>query len=147
MQEGIYFHFVYDRKASAFFVQLGYRIKGQIDIERVLESLRILHERHEVLRTVFNHEKSGKPLQVVLKRGNVDFQMLDFSDGSGKVPLEKLTAFKNEDKQNLFDLNKDVLMRITLIKLDQHVYEFVWSHHHILMDGWCSTILISEFNA
>ncbi len=147
MQEGIYFHFLYDRNSPAFFVQLGYRIRGALDVTLVEKSLVLLHERHAILRTVFNHERTGKPLQVVLKKGNVDFQLIDFSDGTGKVPTEKLVSYKNSERLRMFDLNRDVLMRISLIKLDENHYEFVWSHHHILMDGWCSNILIGEFNS
>ncbi|MCP5046774.1 MAG: AMP-binding protein, partial [bacterium] len=32
-----------------------------------------------------------------------------------------------------------------IFKIDQTQYEFLWSNHHILMDGWCSGILIDEF--
>ena len=35
-------------------------------------------------------------------------------------------------------------MRCALIKLDREKYRFVWSHHHILMDGWCNGILLQE---
>lgn len=146
MQEGIYFHFLYDRNSPAFFVQVSYRIKGKIDTHLVRESLLRLHKRHEILRTAFNHEKTGRPLQIILKQGQVDFKALDFSHTSVSLPLERLTQFRNEDRQQFFDLNRDVLMRVTMIKLNVDVYEFVWSHHHILMDGWCTGILINEFN-
>ena len=147
MQEGIYFHFLYERNSPSFFVQLSYRMEGDLDVGYIEESLSILHDRHEVLRTVFNHEKAGKPLQVVLKKGVVDFKLYDFSDLGVEDAERKLDEFKQKDKKDLFDLNRDVLMRTSLVKLDEGQYELVWSHHHILMDGWCSNIIISEFNA
>ncbi|QNN43954.1 amino acid adenylation domain-containing protein [Pedobacter roseus] len=36
-------------------------------------------------------------------------------------------------------------MRLSVVFLGDGRYEFVWSHHHILMDGWCVGILIKEF--
>jgi len=36
-------------------------------------------------------------------------------------------------------------MRVAVIQLGETDYEFIWSHHHILLDGWCMGILISEF--
>jgi hypothetical protein len=77
MQEGVYFHFIYDRYSAAFFVQLSYRIHGNIDMDIVEKSLIALQGRHDILHTVFNHEKTGKPLQVVLKDGNTDLHFLD----------------------------------------------------------------------
>ncbi|WP_186331919.1 condensation domain-containing protein, partial [Paenibacillus xylanexedens] len=35
--------------------------------------------------------------------------------------------------------------RITVLKTGQSQYEIVWSHHHILMDGWCMGIVLKEF--
>ena len=36
-------------------------------------------------------------------------------------------------------------MRLSVLDLGNDVYEFIWSFHHILMDGWCIGILIKEF--
>lgn len=36
-------------------------------------------------------------------------------------------------------------MRLTVLSLGNSSYEFIWSFHHIIMDGWCVGILISEF--
>ena len=50
-----------------------------------------------------------------------------------------------DDVHEAFDLTKDVLMRVAAFHLGGREYEFVWSHHHILMDGWCTSIIVSEF--
>ncbi|KFF15391.1 non-ribosomal peptide synthetase, partial [Chryseobacterium sp. JM1] len=33
------------------------------------------------------------------------------------------------------------------VELPDNAYEFIWSHHHIIMDGWCLSILINDFSA
>ncbi len=38
-------------------------------------------------------------------------------------------------------------MRLQVVRVADGEYEFLWSHHHILMDGWCVSILIREFFA
>src|ERR1044072_4943400 len=35
-------------------------------------------------------------------------------------------------------------MRFTLIRLGEKDYKFVWTYHHILMDGWCGPLLMKE---
>ena len=35
-------------------------------------------------------------------------------------------------------------MRCTLIKLSDENYKFIWSHHHILIDGWSLPIIFKE---
>jgi hypothetical protein len=37
-------------------------------------------------------------------------------------------------------------MRLHIIDLTEGEYEFIWSHHHILMDGWCMSVLINDLN-
>ena len=146
MQEGIYFHFLYDRYSPAFFVQLSYSIKGRIDPDLVGKSLEVLTQRHEILRTVFNHEKKGSPLQVVLKKGNVDVCYSDTTqDGKEETAGSFVNEFRQQDRLRQFDLNKDVLMRVAVLRTGEGQYEFIWSFHHILMDGWCINLLMAEY--
>jgi len=30
-------------------------------------------------------------------------------------------------------------------QMDEDIYQFIWTHHHILMDGWCGPLVIKEF--
>jgi len=32
-----------------------------------------------------------------------------------------------------------------LFQMDEDIYQFLWTHHHILMDGWCGPLVIKEF--
>ncbi|WP_229746971.1 condensation domain-containing protein, partial [Dokdonia pacifica] len=36
-------------------------------------------------------------------------------------------------------------MRLKVLDLGGDAYEFIWSFHHILMDGWCISVLINDF--
>ena len=35
-------------------------------------------------------------------------------------------------------------MRLVLIRLSDDVYQFVWSHHHLLLDGWSLSLVLRE---
>jgi len=56
-----------------------------------------------------------------------------------------IQAFKEDDRERGFNLNRDVLLRAAVIQVDKAHYEFIWSNHHILMDGWCQGVLNSDF--
>lgn len=43
-----------------------------------------------------------------------------------------------------FDLSKPPLMHLTLIQRAEGVYEFIWSVHHLLLDGWSISLLFNE---
>ncbi|WP_260984892.1 condensation domain-containing protein, partial [Paenibacillus xylanexedens] len=57
----------------------------------------------------------------------------------------KVERFKQSDREQGFDLTNDALLRVAVLKTGQSQYEIVWSHHHILMDGWCVGIVLKEF--
>jgi amino acid adenylation domain-containing protein/non-ribosomal peptide synthase protein (TIGR01720 family) len=147
LQEGMLFHALYDSDSSTYFEQISYRLSGEFDVHLLEKSLTELFKRHDILRTVFMHKGDERPIQVVLKERPVDFYYMDLRPMPGQEEKETfLNVFREEDRTlRTFNLSQDVLMRLAVIQLETNLYEFIWSHHHILMDGWCMGILISEF--
>lgn len=146
MQEGMLFHALNENTASAYFEQMSYRLKGNLEIDIIKESLKELMKRHDILRTAFVHEREGRPIQVVLKERPIDFTYEDIRDlGDDLKKEEYVKRSREKDRQRSFNLSKDVLLRACLIRLETAVYDFTWSHPHIIMDGWCLGIIISEF--
>lgn len=146
MQEGILFHSIYQKNTSVYMVQLSFRLRMNLEFPLVEKSLNELMQRHDVLRTAFIHEGRERPLQIVLKKRSADLFYHDFSDLPPGKDRESLVAeIKAKDRRRYFDFVKDPLLRIGIMKLDNAEYEFIWSFHHILMDGWCLGIIISEF--
>ncbi len=49
-----------------------------------------------------------------------------------------------EDRVRAFDLSKAPLMRFSLIRLAEDAYHFIWSHDHLLLDGWSLPLLLKN---
>jgi amino acid adenylation domain-containing protein/non-ribosomal peptide synthase protein (TIGR01720 family) len=146
MQEGMLFHSLYDDSSHSYFEQLSYHMQGQLDINLVEKSFNELFKRHDILRTAFVYKDIQRPVQVVLKDRNIDFYYEDIAKTREPKEQENLiNQYKIKDRERLFDLSKDALMRIAIFRVDRAQYEFVWTSHHILMDGWCFAVLINEF--
>ena len=141
LQEGIYYHSILEENPANYFEQISYSIKGNIRYEIVEQSVNELLKRHESLRSAFVYKGYPQPLQVVLKERKVDFEVIELSENDP----EQLRAIKEADKARSFDLEKDTLFRIKVIALGGGDFEIIWSHHHIVMDGWCNTILTEEY--
>ncbi|MGD2090215.1 MAG: amino acid adenylation domain-containing protein [Candidatus Aminicenantes bacterium] len=151
MQEGMLFHAIYEEDKSTYFEQLSYRLYGHLDISYVEKSINELLKRYDILRTAFIYEGLERPLQVVLKERKADLFYEDtretIGDQMGNEEKEAyIREFKEKDRTRPFDLGKDLLMRVSVLRLDESQYEFIWSFHHILMDGWCVSILVTEFS-
>jgi amino acid adenylation domain-containing protein len=141
LQEGLYYHWLSAPEAPVYFEQVSYRVKGALDIKLFEQSYQALVARHAILRTCFMHDLGDMVLQVVQREPASTFL---YQDISGE-PESAVEDYKAADRARGFDLNKGSQMRLTVLGIGTDTYEFIWSHHHILMDGWCVGILISEF--
>ncbi|MEA3602775.1 plipastatin non-ribosomal peptide synthetase PpsC [Bacillus subtilis] len=145
MQEGMLFHSLYDEQSRAYFEQASFTINGQLDLERFQKSMDAVFDRYDIFRTAFIYKNVAKPRQVVLKQRHCHVHVEDISHLNEKDKEHCTEAFKEQDKSKGFDLQTDVLMRISILKWAPDHYVCIWSHHHILMDGWCLGIVIKDF--
>ena len=141
LQEGLYYHWVHSPGFHFYFEQMSYQLKGGLDIGKIEKSYQMLISRHAILRTCFVQDLGETLLQIVKKEVPPTFAYLDVS-GDTRFSIED---HKAADRSKGFDLHKGSQMRLTVLRLEDDTYEFIWSHHHILMDGWCVGILIKEF--
>lgn len=143
LQEGMFFHWLYDPDALSYFEQTAYRFSGTLDPQGVEISFNKVVERHDALRTIFNNKAGERILQIVLKKRPLDFYHEDISNHA-----DQRTYIKNyltDDRNRKFNLTRDVLFRVALLKTSPSEFVLIWSHHHIIMDGWCKNVLINEF--
>jgi amino acid adenylation domain-containing protein/non-ribosomal peptide synthase protein (TIGR01720 family) len=139
LQEGIYFHWLED--SSSYQGQMYYQLKGALDIVAIEKSYQTLISRHSILRSSFMQYDGGEMLQIIKKKVGNTFTYIDLSQDKD-VEIE---VYRSADRKKGFDLEQGTQMRLTVLYLGNQTYEFIWLHHHILMDGWCVTMLIKEF--
>lgn len=145
LQEGMYYHWLFQESNLVYFEQLSYRIRAkELQIEHLKKSYDKLVARHAVLRTSFSNDYARRSLQIVRKEVPSNFTFETIENKTDKQSY--VNHIKQKDREKGFDLNDPSQMRMHVIKLDEGEYEFIWSHHHILMDGWCMSILINDFN-
>ncbi|MBK3493951.1 amino acid adenylation domain-containing protein [Viridibacillus sp. YIM B01967] len=144
MQNAMLLNWLRDSTSSAYFQQVLFKMSGLIDIKLLENSFNKLIERHDILRTVFEYHNLKQPHQVVMRKRPIEIRIKDLTHLNGEKQKQYIDKFKQEDLSHTFDLSKDLLMRMTLFKTSANTSKFLWSFHHILMDGWCIGILIRE---
>ena len=122
--------------------QLACRLED-LQVEMFKEAWQRIIERHAILRTAFVW-KVGRPLQVVGRKVALPLEELDWTNLSPDSQQEKLATYIDENRRRNFNPAKAPLMRLALIRLDHGTYAFIWSHHHLLLDGWSKHIIIKE---
>jgi NRPS condensation-like uncharacterized protein len=135
MQMGMLFHSLLDKESTAYFEHFLFILKGEVDCHLLEKSFNALIERYDILRTIFHLEDKDQPLQIVLKqrKSKVYFENIDHLNREEQE--QYVQDFMAKDKKRGFDLTRDMLMRLSLLKTGKDSYKLIWSFHHILMDG------------
>lgn len=147
MQKGMLFHSQLDRQMAAhdaYVEQFSYDLQGKLNIQAFAESLNMLVQRHEALRAHFYFGRETEPLQVIYRSRECGFIYEDLRELASEEQEARLAKFKLEDQARGFDLRRDVLLRVAVLHTSEDNYRFIWSFHHIVMDGWCLSLVNKE---
>ncbi|YAF98107.1 MAG: amino acid adenylation domain-containing protein [Nodularia sp. CChRGM 3473] len=144
LQQGILFHCLHTPESAVYFVQLCYVLRGNLNILAFEKSWQQIVDRHTALRTAFYWENLEKPLQVVYKKIQVFLEQHDWRSISPSQQLQQLEDFLESDRKKGFDFSLAPLMRPILIRVADDCYYFVWSKHHLILDGWSTALVLKE---
>ncbi|MBP2329725.1 non-ribosomal peptide synthetase component F/acyl carrier protein [Kibdelosporangium banguiense] len=121
-------------------VDIGYRLRGPLDVEVLQRSLTLLVARHETLRATF-HDADGTPYQLISPPAEVELTVIDRTgedrDEAVSRELGALAAIP-------FDLVTGPLYRFTLVRLADDDHVLALSFNHIVIDGWSVAIVNRE---
>ncbi|BAY66482.1 amino acid adenylation domain-containing protein [Calothrix brevissima NIES-22] len=144
MQQGMLFHSLYAPDSGVYFEQLSCKFQGELELSAFEQAWQQIIDRHSVLRTGFIWENDHPPLQVVYRQVRLPLEIKDWRELSEIEQQRQLDIFQESEQRRGFELSVAPLMRLNLIQLDTDVYEFVWSHHHLLLDGWSLPLVLKE---
>ncbi|WP_156897729.1 condensation domain-containing protein, partial [Paenibacillus massiliensis] len=144
MQKGMLFHSLLDAGSGAYFEQTTFDLHGRFNVQLFRDSLQHLAQRHEIFRANFYSGWQDEPVQVIFRHKEIGFCHEDLRHFSAQEQEVFLQEYIRQDKQAGFDLSRDALMRVAIIQTSDQDYRFVWSSHHILMDGWCVALVTDE---
>ncbi|MCA6096340.1 amino acid adenylation domain-containing protein, partial [Streptomyces sp. SCA3-4] len=145
LQEGLLFHSLYDdRSVDLYTSQLSVDLAGRVDAEVFQAAAATVLRRHANLRTAFQHRSSSQPVQLVLREVTVPWDEHDLSGLAEDQRESELARLTEEDRVRRFDLARPPLLRFTLIRLADDKCRLLFTHHHILLDGWSIPLLLSE---
>lgn len=141
-QQRLWFLEQLEPESALYIIPSGVKIIGPVNINYLLNGIRIISRRHEILRTRFI-EKNGNGYQEVLEEfefSTIEYDLTKAIDNSEKE-IEKI--IKNEFTKP-FRLSECPLFRVILIKVAQNVNYLLLPMHHIISDNWSTGLLIKE---
>uniref|UniRef100_UPI002ABE607D condensation domain-containing protein n=1 Tax=Paraburkholderia sp. J63 TaxID=2805434 RepID=UPI002ABE607D len=138
-QERLWFLWRLEPLSASYNITGAVQLDGTLDTDAVRAAVQAVCARHESLRKRFE-EHDGVAWQIVGET-RYDWQQCELdpdAEASIKPLLRDLSL-------RPFDLTRDALLRVTLVRLapDSHVLHFAM--HHIVSDAWSLELLTQEF--
>ena len=144
MQQGMLFHSLYAPGTGVYIGQFSCLLRGDLDVDAFAAAWQSVLDRHEILRASFVWEKTEEPLQLIHRGVRVPLEQHDWR-GLTKADSEReWELLLGREQRRGFDLASSPLMRFGLARIADDAYRFVWTHHHLLLDGWSGSLLLHE---
>ena len=144
LQHGMIFHCLHAPESKIYCQQKVFTLQGNLNVAAFKQGWQQVVNRHPSLRTIFIWDELDEPVQVVLQRVEVSWGEQDWSWMSSKEREERLQAYLKADLERGFSLRDAPLMRLAIIQVATDIHQVIWSHHHLLLDGWCNSIILKE---
>ncbi|MGC5328990.1 condensation domain-containing protein, partial [Brevibacillus sp. SYSU BS000544] len=141
MQEGMLFTYLQEKDTTAYVLQSEFKVKGNIQLQLLNQAYQALCEKHLILNTIIlDHWKH--PAQIVIANREAAVEYEDFSQEA-----DQEEAYQRYSKQIVtkgFELSRDRLFKLHLVRLKEEEYRLVVSCHHIIIDGWSNTFVRND---
>ena len=132
--------------SATYSIPLAVRLKGQLHVAALEQTLSEIVRRHEVFRTRFI-TVDGEPRQEVLAAQYVTLPVTDLGELD---EVEREAAVRETvtlESGEPFDLASGPLLRAKLLRLSAEEHVVLLTIHHIVGDGWSMGVLIKEVAA
>ncbi|GMK39946.1 hypothetical protein PCCS19_30010 [Paenibacillus sp. CCS19] len=143
LQEGLLFHTLYEPETGVYIVQSTLDFQGRMDIPAFVQSWNEVIRRHAALRTTFHWEDVSANVQAVHSAADVPMRMLDWRTHDHDAQQAMMFHTLKHERRD-FSLSSAPPARYLLIQLTEDVFRFVWTYHHIILDGWSVGIVLGE---
>ena len=145
LQEGMLFYYLRQLDTcmdDTYLIQGILEIQGAVQVGVFQQAWQVLIKRHPILRTYFLTQATPYALQIIEEETLLDWEMYDWREVDQiQQSLENCLTL---DRQKPFKLEEFPLQRFKLIQIAEDRFYFIWTFHHILLDGWCTKLILEE---
>jgi surfactin family lipopeptide synthetase A len=120
-------------------------IHGTVDLSALQTALRLLVERHSVLRTRFT-ERSGRPEQLICEPPAHDFPVIDFTHVAEPARPAALREAARHEVSRAFNLETETMFRAHVCRMSARELAVILTMHEIVQDAWATCVLIRELS-
>jgi amino acid adenylation domain-containing protein len=141
-QQDIYFEQLIFPNDPIYNIGAKIEIKGIVNVEIFKKAYVELINQHDAYRSVIVKDNENVKIQI-LEEHQSELGFLDFANH--KNPIDEANLYMQEEFTKPFDLLKGSLLHIfTLIKVQDNFYYLFSAYHHIITDGWGTSLMFQR---
>ncbi|MFI8731459.1 condensation domain-containing protein [Stenotrophomonas sp. NPDC077420] len=118
-------------------------LRGMLGVDALRRDFQTVLRRHHVLTASFV-DLDGEPRQVFSPHITLRLPLVDLSGLPAAARDVQLRRLIDADGRYIFDLAHGPLLRLTLVRTASAQAHLLMNVHHIISDGWSSTIMTRE---
>jgi natural product biosynthesis luciferase-like monooxygenase protein len=130
--------------AHSAIVQIGWKLDGELDSDAFERAGQQVMTRHAALRTGFLAEQLAEPVQVVRQQVKLSYERHDLIGDTPEQQQQKLQELLFADSLRGFDPARPPLFRLTEVRCAARVFQFILSHHPLLIDDRSADLMLGE---
>lgn len=134
MQKSMLVAYMKDELTNAYIEQFSFPLYGAVDPVCMEKAMNMLVMHYDIFRTVFSYKSNENPYQIVLKKYEIKMKTIDLTEFDDSE--KQYNLLKDEDRKQGFALSRESLIRGTLFKMAKDEWRFLFTFHHIILDGW-----------
>ena len=131
--------------SGTYVIPVAYRLSGDLDIDALEDTFRIILERHEPLRTRILNE-NGQPAGYVVPL-SPEHKIIHFEEHfevDDPLSVTFVAQVIDEEITKKFDFECDLMLRVRIVKTAPSHHVLLLVIHHVAADGLSLGILLEE---
>jgi len=129
---------------TAFYnIAVGFHIQGNLELDKLEQSLNELICRHETLRTIFTLQ-GDEAVQQIQAPFLLSIPLIDLHTLPAAEQMAQAQQLAAQEAQIPFQLSQGPLLRMKVLKLNAKSHILLLTIHHIIADAWSIQLFFHE---
>ncbi|MDO4915246.1 condensation domain-containing protein [Corynebacterium sp.] len=144
LQEGLLYQALDSRERDHYVIAASMAVEGPADPELLRASFEAVMNRQDVLKAAFDYETLDRPVHVIPRTPRWQWSVIDARGLPSRVQSSLIDDVLDRMASRQLDVTRGKMVAATLVRLGDRRSRLVLGNHHILTDGWSTTILLRE---
>lgn len=147
MQQGMLYQVQTAGRTDVYISQFICSFSASLDLARLRMAWQRLSGCRAALRASVDFDDDGQPVMHIVPDAGGDIDALDWKDWPAGQVAAAVQTLADAERIRGFDLSSPPLMRLALIQQADGSWSCIWTHHHLLLDGWSQLVLLDDLFA